>query len=140
MWKTLRINMSSATVSEEDFKAEYLGIGGRGLVARVAVEELDPRCDPLGPGNKLILATTAFAGMGVSGANRLSVGCKSPLTGGLRESNSGGTMATYMVNHGIRLMTPKGSPGRRPRLLHIDAAGKATLERPRKSGAQLPAG
>ena len=95
MWKTLRINMSSATITEEDFKTEYRGIGGRGLVARVAVEELNPRCDPLGPDNKLILATTAFAGMGVSGANRLSVGCKSPLTGGLRESNSGGTFATY---------------------------------------------
>ena len=132
MWKTLRINMSSATITEEDFKTEYRGIGGRGLVARVAVEELNPRCDPLGPDNKLILATTAFAGMGVSGANRLSVGCKSPLTGGLRESNSGGTFATYMINHGIKLMIIEGQPREDALwLLHIDAAGKASLKEAR---------
>ena len=112
MWKTLRINMSSATITEEDFKTEYRGIGGRGLVARVAVEELNPRCDPLGPDNKLILATTAFAGMGVSGANR-PVGCKSPLTGGLRNQIRR-HLATYMINHGIKLMIIEGQPRETP--------------------------
>lgn len=129
MWKTLRINMNSLTTTEESFKDEYLGLGGRGLVAQVMMDEVDPTCDPLGPDNKLVLSTTAFAGMGLGCVNRLSVGCKSPLTGGIKEANVGGTVATYMVNNAIRLIIIEGQPKEDGLwVVHIDAKGKATLE------------
>ena len=47
--------------------------------------------DALGPDNPLIFSAGPFAGTNFSNANRLSVGCKSPLTGGIKEANSGGT-------------------------------------------------
>lgn len=132
MWKTLRINMNTLTTSEEPFKDEYLGLGGRGLVAQVMMDEVDPSCDPLGSENKVILSTTAFAGMGLGCVNRLSVGCKSPLTGGIKEANVGGTVATYMVNNAIRLIILEGQPKEDGLwVVHIDATGQARLEEAR---------
>lgn len=129
MWKTIRINMDTLTTSEEPYKDEYMGLGGRGLVAQVMVDEVDPTCDPLGPDNKLVLTTTAFAGMGLGCVNRLSVGCKSPLTGGIKEANAGGTLATYMANNAIRLIIVEGQPKEDGLwVVRIDAKGNATLE------------
>ena len=47
--------------------------------------------DPLSPANPLIFSAGPFAGTTFSNANRTSVGCKSPLTGGVKEANGGGT-------------------------------------------------
>jgi aldehyde:ferredoxin oxidoreductase len=110
MWKILRINMSDLKITEEPFKEKYAGLGGRGLVARVMLDEVPPTCDPWGPDNKLILATTALTGTGLACVNRLSVGCKSPLTLGIKEANVGGTIAASMANHGIRLIIIEGKP------------------------------
>lgn len=129
MWKTVRIDMASRTSSEEPYKEEYAGLGGRGLVARVLLDEIDPACDPLGPGNTIVLATTAFAGMGFGCVNRLSVGCKSPLTGGIKEANVGGTVATYLAHHGIRMIIIEGQPAEDGLwVVRIDGMGEVTVE------------
>ncbi|NBP49207.1 MAG: aldehyde ferredoxin oxidoreductase [Alphaproteobacteria bacterium] len=52
--------------------------------------------DPMAPENPLIFSVGPFAGTNFSNANRLSVGCKSPLTGGIKEANSGGTFGFAM--------------------------------------------
>ena len=49
--------------------------------------------DPLSPANPLIFSAGPFAGTSFSNANRTSVGCKSPLTGGIKEANGGGTFS-----------------------------------------------
>jgi aldehyde:ferredoxin oxidoreductase len=51
------------------------------------------KVDPLSPDNPLIFSAGPFAGTTFSNANRTSVGCKSPLTGGIKESNGGGTFS-----------------------------------------------
>ena len=61
MWKILRANMSTLSVKEEPYPDDYMGLGGRSLIARVMTDEVDPACGPLGPGNKLLLHR-AFAG------------------------------------------------------------------------------
>lgn len=128
MWKTIRVNMNSQTIKEEEYKKEYLGLGGRGLIAQFMNDEVNPKCDPLGPENKLVLCTPCFAGMGVTTCNRLSVGGKSPLTGGIKESNVGGTAGAYMANHGIRMIIFEGRPQEDGLwLLRIDARGRITL-------------
>lgn len=129
MWKTIRVNMKSRVIKEEEYKKEYLGLGGRGLIAQFMTDEVNPKCDPLGPENKLILCTTCFANMGITTCNRLSVGGKSPLTGGIKEANAGGTAAAYMANHGIRMIVIEDQPKEDGLwLLRIDAQGQATLE------------
>ena len=54
--------------------------------------------DPLSPQNPLIFSAGPFAGSSFSNANRTSVGCKSPLTGGIKEANAGGQAGEYFYS------------------------------------------
>ena len=126
MSKVLRVNTTKGTLRTEELKKNSLG--GRGLIAKVMTDEVDPKCDPLGPENKLIIATGIFAGTPISTAHRFSVGGKSPLTGGIKEANTGGTAAYLMAGHGIKAIILEGAPsGNKWRLLKIDAGGKPEL-------------
>ncbi len=90
--KILRVNLSSGTCTEEPLNMEWANdyLGQRGLATRYIVEETDPACDPLGPDNKLIMATGPLTGTMASTGGRYSVICKSPLTNAIACSNSGG--------------------------------------------------
>ncbi len=76
----------------------------------MAYDELYPQCDPLGPQNKLIIATSPLGGLGITCAGGLSVGGKSPLTEGIKEANSGGVAATKLVKQGIKAIIVEGLP------------------------------
>ncbi|MCL5735068.1 MAG: hypothetical protein M1274_05675 [Actinobacteria bacterium] len=98
-------------------------------MARVLLDEMDPSADPLGSESTLVLATTALAATGVGCVNRLSVGCKSPMTGGIKEANVGGSFSTLMAQHGLRMMLLQGSPQQEGMwIVHVDANGTAALE------------
>ena len=127
----LRVRMNTGEIVTEESIKEYQLFGNRGLIARLAYDEIDPKCDPLGPNNKLILATSPLAGLGITSTGRLSVGGKSPITGGIKEANGGGVAASKLVRHGIKAIILEGLPERKELfLLHID-----------KNGAELkPAG
>jgi len=90
--KILRVNLSSGSCTEEPLNMEWANdyLGQRGLATRYIVEETDPACDPLGPDNKLIMATGPLTGTMASTGGRYSVICKSPLTNAIACSNSGG--------------------------------------------------
>ena len=66
------------------------------LIAKTLVEENIAGVDPLSPDNPLIFSAGPFAGTNFSNANRTSVGCKSPLTGGIKEANAGGTFGVAL--------------------------------------------
>ena len=89
----LDIHLQDQTVQSEQWEGEALVRSGRYLIAKKLVESQAATADPLGPDNPLIFSAGPFAGTSFSNANRLSVGCKSPLTGGIKEANSGGTFA-----------------------------------------------
>ena len=110
MSKVYRINTKEQTVSCELLKDEYKIFGNRGLVAKFMMDEVDPQCDPLGADNKLIFATGLFAGTQVSTANRLSVGGKSPLTGGIKEANVGGNVGYFLAQHNIKMIVIEDLP------------------------------
>ncbi len=69
---------------------------GRYLIARSLLEQGTASADPLSPDNPLLFSVGPFAGTNFSNGNRLSVGCKSPLTGGIKEANAGGTFGFAM--------------------------------------------
>jgi aldehyde:ferredoxin oxidoreductase len=77
-----------------EWAGQYLG--QRGLSSKYLVEEVDPKCDALGPDNKLIMATGPLTGTMASTAGRYSVTTKSPLTGAIASSNSGGFLGAEM--------------------------------------------
>jgi aldehyde:ferredoxin oxidoreductase len=86
----------------------YERLGGRALIAKVLLEEVSPTCDALGPHNKLIFAPGLLAGANVTTAGRLSVGAKSPLTGGTKEANAGGTAGDTLPKLGIKAIVVEG--------------------------------
>ncbi len=90
--KVLRINLTNGSIAEEplnmDWAMQYLG--QRGLGTKYLSEEIDPKCDALGPDNKMIMITGPLTGTMASTGGRYSVVTKSPLTGTIACSNSGG--------------------------------------------------
>lgn len=106
----LRINMRTKQIDCREAPLRYLQSGGRALIARVLQEEIPPQCEPLGRENKLVIATGLLTGGTVSNANRLSIGAKSPLTGGIKESNAGGIFAMRLANQGIKLLIIEDIP------------------------------
>lgn len=96
--------MRDRSVSTEAFPDAYWNLGGRSLTSRILCDEIDPMCDPLGPDNKLVFAPGLLSGTVLSSSSRISVGCKSPLTGGIKESNAGGQSGLKMAMMGYRAM------------------------------------
>ncbi|MGW8161941.1 MAG: aldehyde ferredoxin oxidoreductase N-terminal domain-containing protein, partial [Desulfobulbales bacterium] len=89
--KIFRVNMTDLTAKIEDVPERWAGLGGRGLTSTIIAAEVPPTTHPLGPNNKLVFAPGLLSGTVTANSGRLSVGAKSPLTGTIKESNSGGT-------------------------------------------------
>ena len=87
--KIIRVDMAAGTISNEETEPAFTGMGGRGLTSFFIDKEVPPMCDPLGPDNKLIFAPGYFSGSPLVNSSRLSIGAKSPLTGGIKESKIG---------------------------------------------------
>jgi len=90
MSKILRVNMTDRTTTYEDVPDKYKFLGGRALTSTLIYDEVDPTCHPLGPNNKLVFAPGIVTGTNSPTSGRVSVGGKSPLTGGIKESNAKG--------------------------------------------------
>jgi len=108
MKKILRINMSNLTFSEETAKEEYKYLGGRALTSKIIKDEIDPTCDPLRKYNKIVIAPGLLTGTIAPCSGRLSIGGKSPLTGGIKESNSGGTPSQKIAKLGYKAIVIEG--------------------------------
>jgi aldehyde:ferredoxin oxidoreductase len=121
--KMIRVNMTDQSVSVVDFPGEWKLLGGRGLSARILLEECDATCDPLGPDNVLVFAPGVLSGTAAPTSGRLSVGGKSPLTGGIKEANSGGNPAQHLTKLGYRAIIVTGQPADSERRYGLDVDG-----------------
>lgn len=110
MERMVRINVNTHSITDEKCPEIFRHTGGRNLTSRVLLQEVKPTCEPLGRNNKLVFATGLLTGTTVSCANRLSIGGKSPLTGGIKESNSGGIFALRLAQSGIKLLILEDVP------------------------------
>ena len=108
--KVLRVNLTQGTTTVEPLNMEWAQqyLGQRGLASKYLVEEVAPRCDALGPDNKLILVTGPLTGTMASTGGRYSVVCKSPLTGTIACSNSGGYIGAELKNAGWDMLIFEG--------------------------------
>ena len=112
MDKILRINVGA----EGGPKAtavpvgEYAGLGGRALTSAIVSKEVPPLCHPLGGENKLVIAPGLLSGSAGAQSGRISVGCKSPLTGGIKEANSGGQPSQVLAKLGYNAIVLEGKP------------------------------
>lgn len=117
--KIYRVNMSDKSVKVEDVPANWMGLGGRGLTSTIVAAEVDPECHPLGPNNKLVFAPGLLSGTSAANSGRNSCGAKSPLTGGIKESNVGGTSAGVMAKLGVKALIIEGMPEDDSTFYHI---------------------
>ncbi|HQO77550.1 MAG TPA: aldehyde ferredoxin oxidoreductase N-terminal domain-containing protein, partial [Thermodesulfobacteriota bacterium] len=108
--KIYRVNMTTLTTTAEKVPQEWKGLGGRALTSTIVAQEVKPTCHPLGKYNKLVFAPGLLSGTPCSDSGRLSAGAKSPLTGGIKESNSGGTASQLLARLGIRALIIEGVP------------------------------
>lgn len=108
MDKIIRLNLIDGTVSEEQVAEKNKKLGGRALTSQILSDEVDSACEPLGRHNKLIFAPGLLGGSYMSSSSRLSVGGKSPLTGGIKEANAGGTAALALSKLGIKALIIEG--------------------------------
>jgi aldehyde:ferredoxin oxidoreductase len=104
----LNVDLTRGTVAREPLGADLEPLGGHGLTSAIVGSEVHPEADPLGPGNVLVYAAGIFAGTVVPNGGRLSVGGKSPLTGGIKEANSGGSAARALAELGLRAVKVTG--------------------------------
>jgi len=100
--KLLRIDMRDSQIRWEPVPKVYEQLAGRALIAKLLLDEVPPTCDALGPHNKLIFSPGLLGGAMVATAGRLSVGAKSPLTGGVKEANAGGTGGDSLGKYEIK--------------------------------------
>ena len=127
--KIIRINMSNLTTAVEAVPAEWAGLGGRGLTSTVVAKEVPPMCDALGKYNKLVFSPGLLTATAAANSGRLSAGFKSPLTGGIKESNAGGTAAQKLERLGIKAVIIEGMPEKDTwYAIHIDNNGATIKE------------
>jgi aldehyde:ferredoxin oxidoreductase len=90
--KILHATLETGEMREEPFPEGWRRayIGGRGLGVRILQDLVDPGIDPLSPENVLGSPPRPLAGSGLPVGSRYGVIAKSPLTGTLSSSNSGG--------------------------------------------------
>src|SRR2546426_6160381 len=98
------IDLTGRSITRRELQGEEIVRAGRYLIAKTLLELGAATVDPLGPQNPLIFSAGPFAGTSFSNANRTSVGCKSPLTGGVKEANGGGLLRSE--EHTSELQSP----------------------------------
>lgn len=108
--RMIRVDMTSQTARFDAFPAAWRLLGGRALSAKILLAECDPKCDPLGPGNVLVVAPGVMSGTAAPTSGRISIGGKSPLTGGIKEANAGGNPGQDLMKLGVRAIVVTGQP------------------------------
>jgi len=128
MNRILRINMSDLTIKEETAKKPYELLGGRAFIAKFLLDEVVPTCQPLGRHNKLVFAPGLLGGSKVFSAGRISIGAKSPLTGGVKESNGGGVVGLKLSRLGYKAIVIEDIPvDEQKYIIRVNAEGAELL-------------
>jgi aldehyde:ferredoxin oxidoreductase len=82
----------------EDVYRKYPG--GSALAAYLLLQTIPRGADPLGPDNVLVMAVSPLTGLAISGQSRMTACARSPLTGAIGDSQSGGFFPAEMRSAG----------------------------------------
>lgn len=106
----IRIDMATLNVQKEPVPKELEVLGGRYVTSKMIAKEVPATSNPLGPDNKLIFAPGLVAGTIAPSSGRISVGTKSPLTGGIKEANAGTPVAQALGKLGVKALVFENWP------------------------------
>lgn len=126
----VRVNMTNRTYEVSEVPEKYKYLAGRALTSHIVADEVPPLCHPLGPNNKLIFSAGFVTGTSAPTSARISVGGKSPLTGGIKEANAGTSWGADLADLQIRGLIIEGQPQEKDKFwgLHIRWDGKPKVE------------
>ena len=102
--------MSDLSHKWENVPNDVAHLAGRAFTSYFVNSEVDPMCHPLRENNKFVISPGLLAGTLAPSSGRLSVGAKSPLTGGIKEANAGGLTATRLAKIGVKGVIIEGAP------------------------------
>jgi len=102
--------MSDQKAKVEKVPDKYKEMGGRWLTSNIIKDEVEPTCHPLGPNNKLVFAPGIVTGTNAPSSGRLSIGGKSPLTGGIKEANAGTPFSQMLAKLDVKAIIIEGKP------------------------------
>ncbi|HEX9014969.1 MAG TPA: aldehyde ferredoxin oxidoreductase C-terminal domain-containing protein [Chloroflexota bacterium] len=125
MAKFLRINMTDRTAKFEEAPEKYRLMAGRGLTSNLTADEVPADAHPLGPNNKVIFSPGFVTGTNAPTSARISVGGKSPLTGGIKEANAGTRWGQTVARMGIKAIIVEGQPAEKDKFwgVHLTKDG-----------------
>ena len=106
----LKVNTRTGDIQLQKCTEEEMRQGGRSFIVHHMLKEVDPASDPLGRKNKLIIANGLLGDSSVTTAGRISIGGKSPLTGGVKESNVGGSAGKKIARLGFKAIVLEDVP------------------------------
>lgn len=125
MSSIFRVDVSTLSYTSEEVPEELEALGGRYVTSKMIANEVNATCNPLGPDNKLIFAPGLVAGSIAPSSGRISVGAKSPLTGGIKEANAGTPVAQSLGKLGIKALVIENWPANQEDriVLHVSKEG-----------------
>ena len=106
----IRVNTRNGHIARQEASPEEMHWGGRLLIAKFLLRGVPPACDPLGRSNKLIIAPGLLGDTAVTTAGKFSIGGKSPLTNGIKESDVGGEFGRRIASLGIKALVLEDTP------------------------------
>ncbi len=140
MKKILRVNTRTGEILTTACSEAERRLGGRSFIVHHLLAEVDPACEPLGKNNPLIVSSGLLGDTAVTTAGRLSLGGKSPLTGGIKEANVGGSAGRIMAALGLKAVVLEDAPEEpRTGLLRIAKDRAELLEAPELAGLETSA-
>ena len=122
--KLLRIDLSNSTSKREDIPDQHHKkfLSARGLSTKYLYDELEPNVDPLGAQNKLVMSIGILGCTGLQGFSKWAVASKSPLTGTIFRSITGGNFGPWMKYAGYDLIIVEGK-AEKPTYVHLEKNG-----------------
>ena len=134
----IRVNTRTGKIVKQEATSEEMHWGGRLLVSKFLLREVPPICDPLGRHNKLIIAPGLLGDTVVTTTGKFSVGGKSPLTRGVKESDVGGEAGKKIARLGIKALVLEEIPDKPgTKILFVKANETTLLEFPELKGKQV---
>ncbi len=123
----VRVDTRKREIQKVPLSEEEKTWGGRLAVARLLTREVPPDCEALGRLNKFIVAPGLLGDTAITTSGKFSVGGKSPLTGGIKESDVGGEAGKKLARLGIRALLLEDIPAAPATDILMITAGKMTL-------------
>lgn len=123
----IRVNTRTGEIIRREASDEEMRWGGRGLISKFLLREVPPPCDPLGRFNKLIIAPGLLGDTPITTTGKFSVGGKSPLTHGVKESDVGGEAGKKLARLGIKALVLEDLPSSDGMKVLLVSANQITL-------------